>query len=200
MLWNFPYFIALGSLFSQSYRFHSLQTNSVTESVTSWSPLKTNKEARLVERSVCVHAQLCPILCDPMDCSPSSSSVHGILQARLLEWVAIPSSRGSSRPRDRTHISCVSCTGRWVLYHWCHLGSPWWKGKFALFWMLATCWGRAYTSPKANSPPHPQLVGKSFYRLREGATCRNSTVGSDSHLEIGHQWSHQCHLDCFKYS
>ena len=107
VLWNFPYFIALGSLFSQSYRFHSLQTNSVTESVTSWSPLKTNKEARLVERSVCVHAQLCPILCDPMDCSPSSSSVHGILQARLLEWVAIPFSRGYSRPRDQTWISAL---------------------------------------------------------------------------------------------
>ena len=46
-----------------------------------------------------------PTLCDPMDCSPPGSSVHGILQARILEWVAISFSRGSSRPRDRTHIS-----------------------------------------------------------------------------------------------
>ena len=45
---------------------------------------------------------LCPTLCDPMDYSPPSSSVHGILQARILEWVAIPFSRGSSRPRDQT--------------------------------------------------------------------------------------------------
>ena len=74
----------------------------------SCSPLKTNKEARLVERRVYVHAELCTSLCDPMDCSPSSSSVHGISQARILEWVAIPFSRGSSRPRDQTHISCVS--------------------------------------------------------------------------------------------
>ena len=44
--------------------------------------------------------QLCPTLCDPLDCSPSVSSVHGILQAKILEWVAIPFSRGSSRPRD----------------------------------------------------------------------------------------------------
>ena len=44
-------------------------------------------------------------LSDPMDCSPPGSSVYGILQARILEWVAMPSSRGSSRPRDRTHIS-----------------------------------------------------------------------------------------------
>ena len=44
--------------------------------------------------------QSCLTVCDPMDCSPLGSSVHGILQARILEWVAIPSSRGSSQPRD----------------------------------------------------------------------------------------------------
>ena len=42
--------------------------------------------------------QLCPILCDPMDCSPPGSSVHGILQARILEWVSMPSFRGYSQP------------------------------------------------------------------------------------------------------
>ena len=47
----------------------------------------------------------CPILCNPMDCSPPGSSVHGIFQARILEWVAIPFSRGSSLPRDRTQVS-----------------------------------------------------------------------------------------------
>ena len=57
---------------------------------------------------LCVlHAQLCPTLCDPMDCSPPGSSVHGILQARILEWVAIPFSRGSSQPRDQTQVSCT---------------------------------------------------------------------------------------------
>ena len=53
--------------------------------------------------------QLCPILGDPMDCSPPGSSVHGILQTRILEWVAMPFSRGSSRPSGQTHVSCVSC-------------------------------------------------------------------------------------------
>ena len=53
---------------------------------------------------VCVHAQLCPILCDSMDCSPLGSSVHGMFQARILEWVAICYSRGSFQPRDQTHI------------------------------------------------------------------------------------------------
>ena len=56
-------------------------------------------------------------LCDPMDCSPRGSSVHGILQARILEWAAMPSSRGSSRLRDWTHVSYIYCTGRQVLYH-----------------------------------------------------------------------------------
>ena len=53
----------------------------------------------------CVHAQLCPTLCNPRDCSPLGSSVHGISQARMLEWVAIPFSRGSSWPSDRTQVS-----------------------------------------------------------------------------------------------
>ena len=47
--------------------------------------------------------------CDPMDCSPPGFSVHGISQARILEWVAISFSRGSSQPRNQTHISCISC-------------------------------------------------------------------------------------------
>ena len=66
-----------------------------------------------------MHAQLCLTLCDPMDCSLPGSSVHGIIPARILEWVAISFSKGSSRPRDRT------------MSHWqvdslplCHLGSP----------------------------------------------------------------------------
>ena len=61
----------------------------------------------------CSVAKLCLNLCDPMDCSPPGSPVHEILQARILEWVAISYSRGSSWPRDRAHISCVShITGR----------------------------------------------------------------------------------------
>ena len=61
--------------------------------------------------------QTCPTLCDPMGCSPPGSSVHGIFQAVILEWVAISSSRASSWPRDQTHISCISSTGRQIFYH-----------------------------------------------------------------------------------
>ena len=53
-------------------------------------------------------AQSCPTLCDPVDCNPPGSSVHGILQARILEWVTISSSRGSSRPRDWTRDSRIA--------------------------------------------------------------------------------------------
>ena len=49
--------------------------------------------------------ELCPTLCDPMDCSPPCSSVHGIPQVRILQWVAMPSSRGSSWPRDQITVS-----------------------------------------------------------------------------------------------
>ena len=57
-----------------------------------------------------------PTLCDSMDCSPPGSSVHGILQARILVWVAMSSSRGSFQPKDQTRVSYVSCVGRRSLF------------------------------------------------------------------------------------
>ena len=67
--------------------------------------------------------QLCPTLCDPMDCSLPGSSVHGILQARIVEWVTMPSSRGSSRRKDQTCLSYISWVGRQFLYQEWHLES-----------------------------------------------------------------------------
>ena len=61
---------------------------------------------------VCSVTQSCPALCNPMEYSLPGSSVHGILQARILEWVAMPSSRESSQPRDETCVSYVSCIGK----------------------------------------------------------------------------------------
>ena len=55
-------------------------------------------------------AQWCPTACYPMDCNPPGSSVHEVLQARILEWVASPFSRGSSQSSDRTQISCIAGT------------------------------------------------------------------------------------------
>ena len=65
--------------------------------------------------------QSCPTLCHPTDCSPPGTSVHRILQARILKWVVIPFSRGSSWPRNQT---CVSYIGRWILYHWTTREAP----------------------------------------------------------------------------
>ena len=65
---------------------------------------------------VCVCVHNCVWFCNYIDCSSPGSSVHGILQARILEWVAISSSRGSSWPRDQTQVSCVSCISKWSLY------------------------------------------------------------------------------------
>ena len=69
----------------------------------------------------CSVTQSCPTLCSSMDCSPPGSSVHGIFQARILEWVSISFSRWSSWARDPTHVSCISCISRKILYH---EGSP----------------------------------------------------------------------------
>ena len=67
------------------------------------------KVAKTANITMLCSAQSCPTLCDPLDCSPPGSSVHGIFQARILEWVAISYSRGSSWPRDQTRVSCISC-------------------------------------------------------------------------------------------
>ena len=87
----------------------------------------------------CVHtrAQLCLTLRDPRDCSPPGSSVHGILQARVLKWVAISSSRESSPPRDRSWVSCIGRAGSlplvlpgkplWFLYEGSNPGALHWE-------------------------------------------------------------------------
>ena len=80
----------------------------------------------LTGKRVCAQPlQSCLTLCDPVDCSPPGSSLHGHPQARILELVSMPSSRGPFQPRDPTCIFYISCIGRQVLYHKCYLGSPW---------------------------------------------------------------------------
>ena len=75
-------------------------------------------------KCVCSVTQIYQTLCDPLDHSPPGSSVHGVFQARILEWVTISFSRGSSQPRDWTLVSCVSYID--------HLGSPWWIIQLSL--------------------------------------------------------------------
>ena len=84
-----------------------------------------------------------PTICNLVDYSPPGSSVHRILQKRILEWVAISFSRGSFWLRDWTGISYISCTGMWIVLYRSHLGSPalsiyypkgWWKIVFMVNW------------------------------------------------------------------
>ena len=98
---SFPYFCSSVLWRTARLSFHDENMNDTTQ---------------ISRGHMCVCAkslQSCLTHCDPMDCSPPGSSVHGILQARILEWVAMPSSRGPSRPRDRISI----CIVRQVLYH-----------------------------------------------------------------------------------
>ena len=68
----------------------------------------------------CACTLTCSVASDslgPVDCSPPGSSVHGVIPARIPEWVAISSSRGASQLKEWTHASCITCPGRWILYH-----------------------------------------------------------------------------------
>ena len=91
----------------------------------------------------CSVAQSCLTLCDPMDCSPPGSSVHGVFPTRILEWIAIPFSRGSSWPRDRSPVSCIA--GGFF---------PIWATREAAFNVLIVyyhChWGLRFDWPQAN--------------------------------------------------
>ena len=69
-------------------------------------------------------AKLCLTVCDAVDCYPQGSSVHGILQASILGWVAMSSSRVSSQPWSWAGVSYISCIGKWILHHWAKQRSP----------------------------------------------------------------------------
>ena len=93
--------------------------------------------------------QSCPTFCDPVDYSPPGSSVHGVLQARVLEWVAISFSRGSSQPRDRTQVSHIAgrCFNLWATKEVCfsspkypaHNMSWWLTGKQNFLMVKSKC-------------------------------------------------------------
>ena len=77
-----------------------------------WVPWLFTWNCHNIVNRLCMRAQSlqsCPTLCDPVDCSPPGSSIHGILQARILEWIAFSFSKGSSQPGDWTLVSCISC-------------------------------------------------------------------------------------------
>ena len=119
---------------------------------------------------MCVHVwscQSCLTLCDPLDCSRPGPCVHGDSPGKDTGMACHALFKGSGPPRDRTHASYISCIGRWVLYHWRHLGSP----KSLTSWCsqhmcvhtarLAHSHGHAHTDtshppfPASSLLPHP---------------------------------------------
>ena len=141
-----------------------------------------------------VHAkslQLCLTLCDPADCSLPGSSVHGILQARTLEWVAISFSRGSFWPRDRTHVSYVSCTDRRALYH-C---ATW---KAILYWGIAAVHGVAKSRTRLSdftftfhfpALEKEMATHSSVLAWRIPGTGEPGGLPSMGSHRVGHDWS-----------
>ena len=103
-------------------------------------------------------AHLCLTLCDPMDWSLPSSSVHGILQGRILEWVDIPSCRGSSQPRDQ---NCVFCT----------------SGRFFTIWVIREAQKWIISSSIMSNPEMPTRLLCPW-----NSPGKNTGVGSLSHL------------------
>ena len=97
-------------------RLQSMGSHGVTRSQHNWANFTCTFKLMRQELA-CVCGQSYLIVCDPVDYSPPDFSVHGIFQARILEQVVISSSRRSSKPKDTTHLSCVSCTGRQILYY-----------------------------------------------------------------------------------
>ena len=130
--------------------------------------------------------------CDPMNCSPPGSSVPGIFQARILEWVAISFSRQSSLFRDQMLISCVSCTGRWILYHWAIWEAFKWACEFACVCLVAqSC--PTLCNLMDYSPPGSSIHGISQARILEWVTISFSRESSQLR-----DWTHvSCNADRF---
>ena len=123
-------------------------------------------------------------LCDTRDCCPPSSSDHGIFQARRLEWVAISCSSGSSGPKDGTRVSCVSCFGRWILYHgatWEALG----EGEVNSLSHLYSC----ICTSTHSFIPSPNEVNTEHWGLRDNSdtACPLLTL-PPRHRAPGSQW------------
>ena len=126
--------------------------------------------------------QLCPNLCDPMDCSPPGSSVHGILQARILEWASVPFSRGSSPPRDQTCLSC-GCYIAGGLFSTEPTGEPSSPYTSSLNRLCVCAWSVAQSyptlcDPMDCSPPGSSVCGILQARILEWVAISSSRGSS----------------------
>ena len=126
----------------------------------------------------CAQLQLCPTLCNPMNCSPLGFSVPGILQAKILEWVAMPYSRWSPRPRDWTGVTCVSCVSRQVLYH---------------------CKGVCCCSVAQSCPAVRDTVDCSMLTVPDSKLTLTQFIGKEIHIRIVKQNKFMCRWEFYTW-
>ena len=136
----------------------------------------------LINRYVCMCSviQSYLTLCDPMDHSPPGSSVHGILQARILEWVAISNSSGSTQTRKQTLISCISWIGRRILYLLHHLHACM-LSHFSYVWLFETLC----------SPP-----GSSVHRIHQARILKWVAISFSREYSWLRDQTHVSHVSC----
>ena len=120
----------------------------------------------------CLVAQWRLTLCDPVDWSPPGSSVRGISQAGILEWVAICSSRGPSPP-EGNRISCVCCIGIWILHHWHLLRSS----KMVKWSFREWCEGRRLSGTCLCPSTFPSMVEQCLTALRTKSRAKDEREG-----------------------
>ena len=113
---------------------HALATEPHSPCIHTHTHTHTHTRVHISSHEDAEYLHLSLTLCNSMYCSLPGSSAHGILQSRILEWVAVPSSRVLSWTRDQNCIFYVSCTGRWVLYYQHHLVSP-----YVCIYIVHTC-------------------------------------------------------------
>ena len=119
----------------------------------------------------CLITKSCLTLCDPVGYSTPGSSVHGIFQARILEWVAMLSSRGSSQPRDWNNTSCISCTGRQILYPLSHQGSPIWSTVTRNITGAESNWNSPLCTVKMAQSPNRSVEARLEVDFRKWTSC-----------------------------
>ena len=152
----------------------------------------------MLELKVCAKSlKSCLTLCDPMNCSPPGSSVYEILQERIPEWVAMPFSRGSSWPRDQTHVSYVSCTGRQVLYHQHHSQIPDVRARKISRMQMTTLPETAVVKSKKNWYAHMQQLPNIFLMIHWGFLRQDRRAARPASWVSGlcnHTGSNTCEL------
>ena len=141
---------------------------------------ETTHQVRKTDKMKMLVAKLCLTLCNAMDCCPSVFSVHGIPQAIIVEWVAMPFSRGSSWPRDQTSIFC---TGRQILYHWAS-----WEAQGRQGWI-----SKAFSNSEMTVWKGYLFYYSNYMTFRKGKNIEAEKdqwlTGSSERVDMLSQWS-----------